>query len=244
MLIKLNEVKLKSEYEALIPRPSKTDNDNLKNNISERGIEQPLILNQNNILLDGYTRYYIANDLNIAEIPIEKKRFNNETEERLYILSINSCRRHLTMKQRSELAVKYKGLLEKIKREKSQVNLKQNKDRPVNNIWSVMPAGQSREIAGKKFGVSGVIVDKTQKILENLNQPELKLMWDGNASISKCYKKLYSVPEAETKEYHNFPCVHCKKQTQILCPITKKKLKLITTKQGDNISYRVLHDGD
>ena len=119
MMIKLNEIKLKREYEALVPRPSNTDYLNLKDNINERGIEHSVILNQENTLLDGYTRYCIANDLGYTEIPAEKKSFENETEERMYILSINSCRRHLTIKQRSELAVKYKGLLEKLKREKN-----------------------------------------------------------------------------------------------------------------------------
>lgn len=104
--IKLTDIVLKDEYKNLIPRPIPEEYEDIKKSIQETGIEVPVILNPQKILIDGYTRYQIASESKIQEIPFETKSFSSEQEERNFIIRRNLKRRHLNTMQKSEIGIK------------------------------------------------------------------------------------------------------------------------------------------
>jgi len=61
---------------------------NVLENININGIIQPLVINQNKMILSGYLRYQIARELNIQEVPVIIKKMNKE-DEIIYFISSN-----------------------------------------------------------------------------------------------------------------------------------------------------------
>ncbi|MEM3092298.1 MAG: DNA methyltransferase [Candidatus Nitrosocaldus sp.] len=117
LILPLSDVKEKVEYRSLLPLMTEEDYSKLKEDIQQRGIQIPLIVNSNKELLDGYTRLRIAKELQIQHIPCIIRSFANELEEKEFILTINAYRRHLNTAQKVEVAVK---LLE-IEKEKAKL---------------------------------------------------------------------------------------------------------------------------
>ena len=58
-------LKIDPEYEALVPKPSDIDRTNLKASIKKDKLWTPIIVNAENVILDGHTRYAICNELEI-----------------------------------------------------------------------------------------------------------------------------------------------------------------------------------
>jgi len=104
--IKTSEIRQDEEYETIVPRPSQDDYSTLKESIQNVGIRVPLIVDQEFVLLDGYTRYKAATELATPEVPIEVRQFKNRLETMLFIVEINVARRHLTVAQKANLGLK------------------------------------------------------------------------------------------------------------------------------------------
>ncbi|MEM4443566.1 MAG: MT-A70 family methyltransferase [Candidatus Nitrosocaldus sp.] len=104
--LSLTDIKEKEEYRSLLPLIVEEDYNRLKEDIEKRGIQLPLIVNSNKVLLDGYTRLRIARELGIQHIPCIIRTFDNELEEKEFVLTINVYRRHLNTAQRVEVAIR------------------------------------------------------------------------------------------------------------------------------------------
>ena len=96
------QIKINQEYHDLVPRPSKTDYNSLKNSIKQDGLHLPIILNQDGIILDGHTRYQICRELKIKP-NYEIKKFVDSYEEKKFVAIANLSRRHLTLFQKGEI---------------------------------------------------------------------------------------------------------------------------------------------
>jgi len=82
-------------YSKLLYPISNNEYETLKKDIADNGIKVPLIINSNNILLDGYTRLRIAKELQLDTVPCMVKHFSDPLEEELFILTVNAYRRQL-----------------------------------------------------------------------------------------------------------------------------------------------------
>jgi len=113
--------------------------------IQNVGIRVPLIVDQEFVLLDGYTRYKAATELATPEVPIEVRQFKNRLETMLFIVEINVARRHLTVAQKANLGLKLLSLEKELA-----------KERQIRKPGSVPPilVGQKCETreAGEKYG--------------------------------------------------------------------------------------------
>ena len=96
------ELIIKKEYLNLIPRPSTYDYEFLKDDIIQNKQRVPIIVNQKNVIIDGYSRYKVLQELKIKP-KITVKNFKSEEEEIRYILSLNLARRNLTVFQKVEM---------------------------------------------------------------------------------------------------------------------------------------------
>ena len=102
---------INEQYKSYVPRPEKEDYNKLKESLQEHGYyaEYPIIANESNEILDGYTRYQICQELGI-EPTIQLKHFKDKYEEAEFVIDVNLKRRHLTIPQRVELGMRIEGI--------------------------------------------------------------------------------------------------------------------------------------
>jgi len=92
--VSVDEIKEVPEYKELMPENNSYEE--LKESIQQLGFLDPIIINKNYEILDGYTRYRIAKELGIKEIPVEIYETSGREEELDIIASFNLKRRHLS----------------------------------------------------------------------------------------------------------------------------------------------------
>jgi hypothetical protein len=112
-------ISIKSEYEAAIRPLTKSEYESLTNSIREKGLEEPIVINAEGVILDGHNRFRICQSLGIG-IPPELfriKKFSNILEEELYVNEVNLLRRQLTAVQRVQQVLKIKPIFEKLAKE-------------------------------------------------------------------------------------------------------------------------------
>jgi ParB-like nuclease domain len=99
----------------LIPPISTTDYERLKKSLAEEGgLLMPIILNQNNVVLDGHHRLRACKELGIS-ISYETRDFTDRPLDELkFVVSSNLNRRHLDEFQKAHVAIKYDKLYRKI----------------------------------------------------------------------------------------------------------------------------------
>lgn len=188
ILLPTAEIREREEYRSLLTALRRAVYKELKESIARYGIQVPLIVNSNNVLLDGYHRLRIARELQIQYAPCTIRDFQNELEEREFVITVNVLRRHMNTAQKVEVAVK---LLE-IEREKagSRKRLSSRYTRVIGhdmndiNLLIVPPseggttetyinnhreegeAGEAIKIVAKKLGISHNLLRKGLEILE------------------------------------------------------------------------------
>ena len=84
------------KYLEFIPRPSKERYNEIKRDIFHKGQLIAIIVNQDNVILDGHTRYQICQELQMKP-KIEKRTFDDPLEEERFVYAINLKRRDLSI---------------------------------------------------------------------------------------------------------------------------------------------------
>lgn len=107
-MIELNLTSIE-EYAALVPALSINDFKALKISIKEYGQYLPIDVNEDLVILDGYHRYKVCQELGITP-KITTRKFENQLLEKKFIIEINRNRRQLTPFQRIELEYKYEKI--------------------------------------------------------------------------------------------------------------------------------------
>ncbi|MGE5633606.1 MAG: hypothetical protein ACM3VV_00085 [Deltaproteobacteria bacterium] len=109
-------IKINPEYSKLVNPLSSLEYQSLKTSIEEKAMHLPIIINQDNFLLDGHNRYQICQELGI-EPRFETKIFGDELEEKEFVIEINLKRRQLNNFQKIELAYE----LEKVESKRARL---------------------------------------------------------------------------------------------------------------------------
>jgi ParB-like chromosome segregation protein Spo0J len=96
-------ISINGKYANLVPGLSIQEFDLLKRSIEEKGQWSPIYVNKDGIILDGHHRFKACQELGIAPIT-SVKEFEDEIEEKLFVIEHNLKRRHLTDSQKIEVA--------------------------------------------------------------------------------------------------------------------------------------------
>ena len=99
----------------------------MKNSISNKGLHLPIIINQDNVILDGHNRLKICQELGI-EPKFEVKEFQDPLQEKEFVIEINLKRRHLNNFQIAELEYKMEEIYKERAKLRSFSNLKNVKE--------------------------------------------------------------------------------------------------------------------
>lgn len=92
-------------YTELLPPLDKDTHDALQADIRWRGIINPIIVDEEHNIIDGYHRYRIADELGIHCPSITRKGLTEE-EKHQEAIDLNLHRRHLTREERREIVAK------------------------------------------------------------------------------------------------------------------------------------------
>ena len=97
-------MKINPEYEALLPKLSALDYEELKASIKNDGLHYAIAVNKEGIILDGHHRFRICKELSI-EPKVEIKEFADLLLEKKFVIESNLKRRHLNKFQRGKLVL-------------------------------------------------------------------------------------------------------------------------------------------
>jgi len=173
--MKVSEIVTKAPFNALF-NIDPVVREKVKADMKEKGFDKafPLIL-WGNILIDGHTRFYIALDLGIEEVPVEVKEFEDQQEALEYAIHAQRDRRNVTD---AELLACIEVLDEKMSRKEAGAKggNKAKKETP------------SHEKTAKTLKVSKTKVSEARAVLSD--EKATKEVKAGKKSISKAAKEV------------------------------------------------------
>ena len=185
-------ITIKQQYANLVPELSAQEYESLKQSIKENGLHLPIILNQDGILLDGHHRFKICQELGIEPRTFTRD-FEDELEERLFVIECNLKRRQLSDAQKVELAHILKPIYEeKTRRNKSLAGKLYGKgiDSSVSFDTELLPVKRVNEVVAKEVGISASTYHRGETVLEQNPQLWNEKVKTGKMSINKAYKRL------------------------------------------------------
>ena len=196
------EIKVKQEYEQLVPPLTPIEYTNLKKSIKENnGNTIPIIVNKEGIILDGNNRYKACLELGL-EPRIEVLEFSDPLLEKEFIITINLNRRHLNQFQISELGYK----LEDIEKQKARVRQLKN----LKNVGSVSSSssslasfdandenGKVSKIIANKIGQSATKYERNKKIIEEGTDEQKNKLRESKESTNKIYNDIVKAKKKE-----------------------------------------------
>ena len=202
----------------MVPRPDREDYKRLKEQITAKGLDpsQPIVVNEDLILLDGHTRLQVARELGLEWVWVVTKDFEDRPAEKEFIILSNLARRHLSTIQRADLGLKLLEIEQERARERRRLaghlhkdNLKKgqelgevsNNSRHRQNFAYAGESGKKEqgkamEIVARKVGISHETLRKAKKIQEMVKtKEELNEIWyewrrNGGTSINSAIEKL------------------------------------------------------
>lgn len=190
----VQDLSINPKYLALVPRPSPEEYVALKADIQLHGIEHPLYVTPEGIILDGHTRYQIAQELGIESVPITEREFKDPHEEELAVIRWNLKRRQLNDAQKIALIMvleAQEGKEAKRRQEASQTTKGSKIGEHVKEQPVFKSKGRAASLAAKEYGMSREQYRQGKKIIEAIpDNPELAEAWE-EAKAGK--KKIYAV---------------------------------------------------
>ncbi len=194
----LIQIHVKKEYYNLIPRPLEIELNALRESIREDGQQVPIVVNKEGIILDGHTRFGICKELKIDPI-YETMSFENENDERKYVVITNLTRRHLTLAQRAELVFEWWEKEVKVSRKAGQI--KGGKARRGKIKYSGSTQGKLQKTLGKMLGASPHQAWRLMKIFQKADEITKQRLRSGEISCAAAYCTIYGTPEKVRTRY-------------------------------------------
>lgn len=178
-----NDIKLhltiSPEYSALVPPLSKWDYEILKQSIKEHGQDNPIVINEKGVILDGHNRFRICQELGIQP-RTEVRSFKNKSEEKDFVVRTNLDRRQMSEFEKAEIGYRYYEPLEK-QRAKNRIK-----------TGKVVKGerGKTNEIVASRVGLSSTTYMRARTIIERGSEELQSAVREKELSISEGYKRV------------------------------------------------------
>lgn len=211
-MVPRTELQRQKNYLELVPRPNDEEYQQLKGDIERDGLNSalPLVINDDEVVLDGYTRLQIADELELEWVYVKTQEFEDHYAEKMFIIKTNLRRRHLNNAQRIELGEKLLEIKRDQARERQRQagdqNLKQyekiQKSGHLSNGPPVPPTlgepeekGEAVELTARDIGVGKETFRKGLKVKQEAQtDPETAKAWDkalkGEATVNQVYHQV------------------------------------------------------
>src|SRR4030042_2029514 len=211
---RLADIVIVNEWRALVPRPTPSEYENLKQSIKKYGMQEPIKLDTSLRCWDGFTRYDITTELHQPMILTRVYKLDTEDIE-AKIIEVNIHRRHLSTAQKAELGLKLLDL----EREKAQKRMQatqfgaggtlasppagspQTSRATTSDLTAPSPeASKSARSAAAKVGISATTL-KDAAVIEEVakTDPEIEHDWE-DAKAGKMTVKTVAKKAREKKK--------------------------------------------
>jgi N6-adenosine-specific RNA methylase IME4 len=197
--IKLDDIRINQEYLKLVPRMKRDDDLAFDESIKQNGVQDPLTLNHDMVLLDGHSRYKKAEKYNLQSVPCKFRSFDNKLLEKKYVVECNLARRHLTNYQKVELGMALLEIETELATKRKHSTLKQNKD-PIGSNDPIGEKGKAVEIVAKKVGLSSTTMQRGKAVMDKATDEQKEKLREGKTSINTIYNEI-------TRKDRNLPKV-------------------------------------
>lgn len=146
-------------------------NDEILESISKVGIQAPIIITSNNVIISGHTRNQCARKLGLKEVPvIVRGDLVDELDIREAIIEANRQR-----EKTNEIKAREFKHLKQIEEERAKKRQKASKGRGKKgkeNFPDLLETGQSRDKAAEKVGMSGKTAEAAAEVVEVIDELE------------------------------------------------------------------------
>ncbi len=199
-MIQIVQIQISEEYKGLVPRMPDGEYQELKKDIEENGQDRPIVINQNGVILDGYHRYQICQELK-RECNYDVKEFDNELDEKLYVLKSALLRRQLEAGQRATIALRMKPLMAEKAKQNESTTLSNSR---VSRIRETVeePLHTDKELAAEA-NVSTDTLYKTEQIWEHedeLPEEDIKAFEAGEKSVNAIYNEVVKIEDSKKEK--------------------------------------------
>jgi len=188
-------LRLKPEYEKMLPTMSEEEFEQLKESIATEGQHYPIIANENLEVLDGHHRFRACTELGI-DPDFEIRKFDDKLIEKKFVIEANLRRRHLNNFQLVELAVPLLEIEKELAKQRqsiggkngrnSQLGIEPDDAKPLEPVIKA----KATEVVAKKAGVSPRTLERGKKIIEKASEKDKQALREGKTSISKVYREI------------------------------------------------------
>ena len=191
------ELKIKEEFKHLIRPLTEEEYNLLEENIKTNGCREPIVVLQDNTIIDGHNRYEICRKHSIEYKTFIQKDLETEEDIKLWMLYNQISKRNYTNFDKSIVAIEIEKL-EKVKAKGRQLaNLKQfsgkseiaeiSQSTVVPNLVQREGYSRSLKITAKKVGIGYETARKTKKILESDDKALIERLKKEEISINGAF---------------------------------------------------------
>lgn len=177
-LTDINELNVKEPFSSLFPMGSDTL-DSIKTNMESNGFDDvfPIIVwKEKNIIVDGHTRYTAALAIELPEVPVLFKSFENEDDALLYSFHVQRNRRNLA----DEDIIRCLEVLDKL----SDADGAEGES---------LTKKELSKLRAKELGTSASKIEKAQKVLEHGDEELKESVNSGEKSINKAFQEMQEI---------------------------------------------------
>jgi len=138
----------------------------LKKDIKQRGIQDPLHITKDDVIVSGHQRNKIASELGINVPCIVRNDLDVDWKIEEQLIFDNLLRRHLSDFQKAECGKRLEVVESEKAKQRQAENAKRNQpqSQKVENLPPLENKGKSRDKVAEKIGMSGRQYDKARKI--------------------------------------------------------------------------------
>jgi len=184
------KISIKQEYLLKVkPVPDK-EYQKLKNDIAQKGLTYPIIVNKEGIVLDGHHRFRVCQELNIKPTIIVKE-FKDDLDEEEFVIISNLLRRHLEPFEKAE----YGYILEEIESKRAsrrQKELGKSHGVPLETdpLASYVTKGKTSEIISKKVDLETRTYERAKVVIAKASEQTKDMLREGKTTISTVYNEI------------------------------------------------------
>jgi len=193
-------LRLKPEYEKLLPQMSDEEFAELKASIQAEGQHYPIVANEDLEVLDGHHRFRACTELGI-EPDFEVRKFEDKLLEKKFVIESNLRRRHLNKFQLVELGVPLLEIEKALAKKRQVAGGKAGRNIQLglapDDAKPGFKTNKATAAVAKKVGVSTRTFERGKKILEVATEEDKQKLRDGKTSIARIYREVI-VPKKET----------------------------------------------
>lgn len=188
--MKIVDIELAEPFKSLFPRRAEVEAD-VAEHMAEHGFLRafPLIL-WDNVLIDGYHRYYAAVKNKIFDLPAEEMEFDSQDAAELFCIHINAKRRHLTGAELLSLVPKVDRLNRDLAKHKQEAQAHRGKEgargTPLPHSGARgSRAPQSAQQTADTLRISRRSVEDVREITAHGTEDDMQEVQEGKTTIHK-----------------------------------------------------------